>query len=122
MKNKKSSTWYRKKGCEKAKAIHRKKFPYCEICGKKNCKIDCHHILTVGAYPEMSNQDLNLISLCVHCHKWGKISFHGSGTDLMKELFNNKFPNRIETLRKESIIRKHCDYREEYEELLAVDK
>jgi hypothetical protein len=119
MPKEKNKLWYRKKGCELAKKIHRTQVPYCEICGKSNCKIEAHHLLTVGAHPKMSNQDCNLISLCVHCHKFGRISFHGSGTDLMKDKLNAKFPGRMDELRKKARDRKP-NYQQEYEELCKI--
>ncbi|HLN19111.1 MAG TPA: hypothetical protein VK255_03000 [Patescibacteria group bacterium] len=114
---KKGKTYYRHKGCEEAKKRHRMMFPYCEICGKTFCKIDAHHLLTVGAYPEMSNQDENIISVCVHCHRWGKISFHGSGTDEMKKLRDKKFPGKMAKLRRTALKRKNVDYEKEYREM-----
>jgi len=112
---------YRKLGSEEAKRQHRLRFPFCQICLKRNCKIEAHHLLTTGAWPQMSNQDYNLISLCVHCHSFGKISFHGSGTDLMKEKFDAKFPNRMAKLREIAITRNKVDYKKEYEDLKGID-
>jgi len=117
---KKTKTYWRHKGCTEAKYQHRLNFPYCEICGKSFCKIEAHHLLTVGAHPQMSNQDCNLISLCVHCHKFGKISFHGSGTDLMAKLFKKKFPGRMTKLRRLALKRKNVNYEMEYLELKKI--
>jgi 5-methylcytosine-specific restriction endonuclease McrA len=110
---KKGKTYYQQKGCTEAKRICRKKGK-CEICGKTNCKVEAHHLLTVGAHKNMSNYLSNLIALCVHCHVWGKISFHGSGTDLMDKLFKKKFPGRLNQLRKIALTRKNVNYEEEY--------
>jgi hypothetical protein len=118
---KKGKTYYRHKGCEEAKRQHRLKHPYCQICGKRNCKIDAHHLLTVGAYPEMSNQDENIISVCVHCHRWGKVSFHGSGTDEMKKLRDKKFPGIMTKLRRLALKRKNVNYEMEYLELKSIN-
>jgi len=117
----KGKTYWRDKGSEEAKRQHRLNFPYCEICGKSYCKIDAHHLLTVGAYPQMANQDCNIISLCVHCHRFGKISFHGSGTDLMKEKLNNLYPGKMDYLREIAITRKRIDYEKEYHELVSLE-
>lgn len=118
---KKPSLWYRKKGCELSKKIKRQQVGYCEICGKRFCKLEGHHLLTVGAYPQMSNQLENIIVLCVHCHKFGKISFHGSGTDLMAKKLEEKFPFKMARLREIARARKRVDYKAEYEALQAVD-
>jgi hypothetical protein len=112
----KTKTWYQKKGCDEAKKICRKRGK-CEICGKTYCKIEAHHLLTVGAHRNMSNHLDNLIALCVHCHLFGRISFHGSGTDLMKKKFDKKFPGRITALRKIALKRKNIDYKKEWEDL-----
>lgn len=49
-----------------------KKIGYCQRCGKRKYgkNLDCHHILTVGAYPELKACPWNLLCLCRACHSW----------------------------------------------------
>lgn len=112
----KGKTYWRKKGCEEAKRIKRQQKGACEICGKRGGKLEGHHLLTVGAYPNMSNHLDNIIVVCVHCHKFGKISFHGT-PDLMVEIMEQKYPGRYKFLRKLAQERKRVDYKAEYEGL-----
>lgn len=115
----KGKTYWRNKGSEEAKRQRRNETDHCEICYKSNCKLEGHHLLTVGAYPQMANQKVNIIVICVHCHKFGKISFHGSGTDLMKEKFDNLYPGKMDYLREIAATRKRVDYEKEYQELVS---
>jgi 5-methylcytosine-specific restriction endonuclease McrA len=91
------------------------------MCGKTNCKIEAHHLLTESAFPQMSNQKENLIVLCVHCHKFGKESFHGT-PKLMLERFEAKFPGRYEFLFKKAQTRSYVDYEGEYKQLKQTEK
>jgi len=119
---KKGKNYWAKKGCELAKRIKRETTFSCEICGKSgNFKREIHHLLTVGAHKNISNYLPNLICLCVHCHLFGKISFHGSGTDLMNKKLNKLFPDRIRKLRQDALKRKNVNYEAEYEELKRLN-
>ena len=123
MKKKKPKTQsngrYRKLACELAKKIRRSQKKGCEICGKQNCKLEGHHLLTVGAYPNMSDCLDNILVVCVHCHKFGKVSFHGT-PDLMVEIMNQKYPGRYKFLRELAQGRIHVNYKKEYEELKEI--
>jgi 5-methylcytosine-specific restriction endonuclease McrA len=117
MKKPKKKNW-RKLGSVRAKKNKREKHHCCEMCGasENGRRLHVHHILSEGAYPEMSNQEDNLIVVCSMCHLFGKISFHGSPFEMV-ERFNEKFPGRYKELIKKAQTRKHCDYEKEYNNL-----
>ena len=115
-----SSAWYRKKATEIAKKIVKELANYtCERCyksKKKGSKIDGAHILSTGAYPEMSCVLLNILCLCSSCHSFGKNSWHHNPVDAVK-WFNKKYPGRYNKLIKISQTRTNIDYKMEYEQL-----
>jgi hypothetical protein len=41
----------------------------CQMCGEKECALECHHILPKRHFPEMVLDINNGITLCKHCHQ-----------------------------------------------------
>lgn len=93
-----SPTHYRKLCVDRAKleAKQRDKF-ICQKCGKKVEGQNAHgsHILNEGAYPLMSAEVCNLLTMCYFCHiNWWHKSPHDA-----TDWFNEKWPGRIQELR-----------------------
>lgn len=66
----------------------------CQMCGKKvlGAKGHVSHVKSVGAYPNMAYEILNVKLLCSHCHFW---IWHKEITDSTM-WFIEKFPKRWE--------------------------
>lgn len=81
----------------------------CQCCGKKNCRIEAHHI--VFRSKNGSNDLENYITLCEDCHKavhLGKIELklkgkhrsnlrHATQMSIIRSMLLRKYPNVIET-------------------------
>lgn len=95
---KKSPTWYRKKCVDKAKQKAKERDKYiCQKCGKKVEGQNAHgsHILPEGAYPLMSAEVDNLITMCYYDHiNWWHKSPHEASA-----WFDKKWPGRYQELR-----------------------
>jgi hypothetical protein len=106
---------YRKLGSNKVKKQALEDILHCEICGTSRIgkRFHAHHILSEGAYPQMSNVRENIIAVCCSCHLFGKISFHGSPFEMV-EKFNKIFPGRYKKLLKLAQKRQRVNYEEEY--------
>lgn len=63
---------------------------YCQKCGKSFEKLDCSHIKSVGAYPNLRFDIMNVIAMCSRCHLWW---WHEEPTE-SGGWFKNKFPGR----------------------------
>jgi hypothetical protein len=91
------------------------------MCGARgNRRLHAHHLLSEGAYPQMSGYLDNIIVVCASCHLFGKVSFHGSPFEMV-ERFNQKFPGRYEKLKKIAQARQNIDYEAEYKELKKIE-
>lgn len=91
---------YHKKATEEAKRIVRSK-GVCEKCNRTKETNQMHgsHILSVGAYPNMSAELENILCLCAGCHKRSGNSWHNEPSDNIK-WFKQKFPGRLDQLYK----------------------
>jgi len=47
----------------------------CQICGKKDKRLNAHHLIPKNFTKYRWDMD-NGITLCVHCHNFGKFSAH----------------------------------------------
>jgi hypothetical protein len=52
----------------------------CRQCGKKNCKLNAHHIQNWLDYPELRYNIYNGITLCLECHS----KMHPKHSNLIK--------------------------------------
>ena len=107
---KRSSTFYRKKCVAWAKEQAKKRDGYCcQYCGvskARGASIHASHILPEGAYPLMSVEPLNIISLCAVHHLAGanprmssrEPSWHGDPT-LFAKWFSQNYPGLEKRLR-----------------------
>lgn len=97
-KKEKSPTWYRKKCVEWAKKQAKERDRY--VCQKSGVKVEgmnAHgaHILPEGAYPLMSAEPYNIITLSYRAHiNWWHKSPHEAA-----EWFDKKWPGRYKELR-----------------------
>ncbi len=51
-----------------AKKVYKRDDYQCQICGKKYCQLNAHHILPWAGYPKLIYKLNNIITLCVPCH------------------------------------------------------
>ena len=60
-------------------ALSRKKrsIGYCQKCGKKNVKLEAHHLITKAHGNYAKFEEDNIVALCYYCHR---IFFHGNST------------------------------------------
>lgn len=42
----------------------------CSKCGKSFYKMDCSHIYSIGAYPNLRFDIMNVLPMCSNCHIW----------------------------------------------------
>ena len=40
----------------------------CYLCGRQDVKLECHHILPIGRFPQLWDNKDNCVGLCKNCH------------------------------------------------------
>jgi hypothetical protein len=112
---KKSQSWYRKKCVARAKKVALERDNYtCVRCGKRKdagYAIHASHVYPEGTYRSMSADPLNLKALCYQCH----FLFWHKNIIEAKDWFANKYPDRLEYLKKLSTTPLKVDWRKEYQ-------
>lgn len=104
-----SPTWYRKKCVAWAKKKAKERDGYaCQFCGKKGTGMQIHgsHILPEGAYPLMSAEPYNIISLCAEHHVGGSNPYMNRAFESWHShplkfaaWFEGRWPGRFQELR-----------------------
>ncbi len=51
------------------KAVKERDNHECQICGKKDKILECHHIMPQSRYPDLIHDISNMITLCQRCHR-----------------------------------------------------
>ena len=75
----------------------------CAKCGNEYARMDCSHVLSIGAYPNLRFDILNVLPLDARCHRWW---WHDEPTE-SGEWFRKKYPERWRYLEEaKNIIRK----------------
>jgi hypothetical protein len=62
----------------------------CEYCGKKDCILNAHHIISRQNLTIQRFHPMGSICLCPGCHKFSNNSFHKNPIKTMEWLKNNK--------------------------------
>lgn len=90
---------YKKKAIQLAKQITRSK-GFCERCGITGKQLQAAHILPEPFVVTCADLD-NLLCLCAHCHRLGKLSWHQSPVHGVRWL-EATYPGKIERLLKKT--------------------
>ena len=64
----------------------------CAVCGKSNCKLDCHHLIS-RTIPEFRHDNKNGILLCSGCHLFSKRNSAHSGSLVFHEWLRVTHPD-----------------------------
>lgn len=109
---KKTSSWYRKKCVERAKAAAKERDCYqCQKCGKRPDKVDGSHVYPEGTYHSLSANVDNIKALCSYCHLYW---WHKNPLEA-RDWFAKKFPDRYRKLKKLAQTPIKIDWKKEYE-------
>lgn len=68
------------------------KIGYCQRCGRRDAQMQCSHVKSIGAYPNLRFDIINVLCLDARCHKWW---WHDEPTE-SGSWFKEKFPERWE--------------------------
>lgn len=115
-KNDPNSSYWNKRAMKEWSRIVR--YPWCERCGKRDCKLDAHHIQD-KAYRGTRFMLENGICLCPKCHKFGIASAH-KGALIFTEWFKTAHPKRHAWVLNNYNREETRDYKTIYEELVKM--
>lgn len=115
-----SKSFFRKYAVDMAKWVAKERDDFtCQKCGKEVSGVNCQgsHVFSVGSYPSIAADPLNIKCLCYKCHLgwWHKEPLEAFGW------FTEKFPDRYEYLLKQKNKQK-VNMEDEYYKLQGMIK
>lgn len=104
------------------KAVLAYRGEFCQVCGARNCKLDCHHVFTRSSRSTRWDVE-NSCVLCAHCHTFSKdFSAHKTPDNFKGYLKRCRGTKWYEALEKKAMTPMKLKYEDVKNELEAIAK